>query len=120
MNYVIVVLVFIIGLFIVLASKNLIKKIIGLGIFQTAILLFYVSLGKVNGGKPPIIDLTKIGEVGEIFVSPVPQVLMLTAIVVGIATLAVAMAFIVKIKQNFETIEEDKILDKLNKDEFPS
>ena len=122
MNYIVVVLVLVVGLFIVLTSKNLIKKIIGLGIFQTSILLFYLSLGKIYGGKPPIIGIMQVtaGTQSEVFANPVPQVLMLTAIVVGIATLAVAMSFIIKIKLSFGTIEEDKIIKKLRTNEFSS
>jgi multicomponent Na+:H+ antiporter subunit C len=120
MNYLVVVIVFITGLYIVVSSKNLIKKIVGLGVFQTSILLFYISLGKVYGGVPPVLDFTKISVEKEIFVNPLPQVLMLTAIVVGIATMSVAMALIIRVKDKFYSVEEDVILEELNRDELTS
>jgi len=117
-HYIVVVILLMIGLFIVITSRNLIKKIIGLGIFQAAILLFYISLGKVYKAVPPIILAND--PVDKLYSSPLPQVLMLTAIVVGIATLAVAMSFIIKINENFDSIDEEEIISKIKEDEFTS
>lgn len=94
------------GFYGVMASGNLIKKLIGLSLFQTSVLLFYVSAGKVAGGVTPII---REGE-GIVHSNPLPHVLMLTAIVVGIATLAVGLAIVVRIRGSYGTIEEDEIL----------
>lgn len=93
--YFVAVIVFISGLYIMLASENYIRKIIGLGIFQNSILIFYVALGKVGSGVVPI----DVGG-GVIYSSPLPHVLMLTAIVVGFATLAVGLALVLRISQN--------------------
>ena len=90
----------------------------GLGIFQTAILLFYISMGKVHGGVPPIVEAHHLQD--QLYSSPLPQVLMLTAIVVGIATFAVAMSLVSKINQQFSTINDDEINKQLNEDEFTS
>jgi len=111
MNYVIVAILLVLGLLILLTTKNLIKKIVGLGIFQTAILLFYISLGRVHGGVPPIVEAKHLED--QLYSSPLPQVLMLTAIVVGIATFAVAMSLVSKINQEFGTINEDEIHEQL-------
>lgn len=94
------------GFYGVMATSNLIKKLIGLSLFQTSVLLFYVSAGKVEGGTTPIYH----GNTPEIYSNPVPQVLMLTAIVVGVATLAVGLAIVVRIRGSYGTIEEDEII----------
>jgi multicomponent Na+:H+ antiporter subunit C len=118
MSYITSVVLLSIGLLILLTTSNLLKKIVGLGIFQSAILLFYISLGKVDGGLPPIIQQSH--GLDQSYSSPLPQVLMLTAIVVGMATFAVAISFIARIKEQFGTIEEDKILEKMEEDESAS
>ena len=110
-NYWIVIILFTTGLYGVMARQNLIKKIIALNVFQTAVLLFYVSLSKIEGGTAPI--LIK-GAKHVIYDNPLPQVLMLTAIVVGISTTAVALSFVMLIYREYGTIEEDQILE-LNK-----
>lgn len=93
------------GFYTVMATSNLIKKLIGLSLFQTSVLLLYVSAGTVTHGIPPI------HEGGEqVYSNPLPQVLMLTAIVVGIATLAVGLALVVRIRGSYGTIEEDEII----------
>ena len=90
------------GLFIMLTSHNYIHKIIGLGIFQSSVLVFYLSLGKIKTGFVPIMQdgITS-------YTSPLPHVLMLTAIVVGFATLSVALSFIYQIYKHFGTVSED-------------
>ena len=105
-NYIIVIILMMTGLFIVIARANLIKKLIGLSIFQTSVFLFYISLGKVAGGTAPILD----GNPGTLYSNPLPHVLILTAIVVGVATTALGLALILRIKESFGTIEEDEIL----------
>ena len=94
------------GLFIVIARTNLIKKLIGLSIFQTSVFLFYISLGKVAGGTAPILD----GNPGTLYSNPLPHVLILTAIVVGVATTALGLALILRINEAFGSIEEDEII----------
>lgn len=105
-NYWIVIALMMSGLYVVIARRNLVKKVIGLNIFQTSVILFYVSMGKVRGGTAPIFD-----ERFQVYSNPLPHVLMLTAIVVGVATTAVALALVVRIKEACDTIEEDEILD---------
>lgn len=95
------------GFYAVMASSNLIKKLIGLSLFQTSVLLFYVAAGKVTNGTTPIYS-----DNAEIYSNPLPQVLMLTAIVVGVATLAVGLAIVVRIRGSYGTIEEDEIIAK--------
>ena len=102
-NYYIVIVLMMTGLYVVIAKDNLIKKVIGLNIFQVSVIMFYVSLSTVKGGTPPIIDGS------EIYSNPVPHVLMLTAIVVGVATTALALALVVRIDEEYGTIEEFEI-----------
>lgn len=103
-NYWIVVLLMMAGFYIVIASSNLVKKIVGLNIFQTSVFIFYISMGKVEGGTAPII---MDGDV--IYSNPLPHVLILTAIVVGVATTALGLALVVRIKRAYNTVEEDEI-----------
>jgi multicomponent Na+:H+ antiporter subunit C len=105
-NYWIIVVLMMTGLYIVVARGNLVKKIIGLNVFQTSVFLFYISLAKVSGGTAPILT----GK-DEVFSNPLPHVLILTAIVVGIATTALGLAIVVRIREAFDTIEEDEIHD---------
>ena len=105
-NYIIVTILMMTGLFIVIARTNLIKKLIGLSIFQTSVFLFYISLGKVAGGTAPILD----GNPGTLYSNPLPHVLILTAIVVGVATTALGLALILRINEAFGSIEEDEII----------
>ena len=93
------------GLFIVIARGNLIKKLVGLGIFQTSVYLLYVAPGKIVGGTAPIVT-AGFG----LYSNPLPHVLILTAIVVGVATLALGLALVVRIREAYGTIEEDEIL----------
>ena len=105
-NYIIVIILMMTGLFIVIARTNLIKKLIGLSIFQTSVFLFYISLGKVAGGTAPILD----GNPSTLYSNPLPHVLILTAIVVGVATTALGLALILRINEAFGSIEEDEII----------
>lgn len=104
-NYWIVVGLMMAGLYVVIDRSNLVKKVIGINLFQTSVILFYVSMGKIRGGTAPIL---KDGV--EVYSNPLPHVLMLTAIVVGVATTAVALALVVRIKEAYGSIEEDEIL----------
>lgn len=105
-NYWISAALMLIGFYTMISKKNFIKKIIGMNIFQTAIILFYISIADVEGRAAPILVEGKLK-----YVNPLPQVLMLTAIVVGVSTTAVAISLIMKIYQKYKTIEEDKILE---------
>ena len=87
-----------------IARHNLVKKLIGLSIFQTAIFYFYISLGKVTGGSAPIIDADV-----TTYSNPLPHVLILTAIVVGVATTALGLALVIRIHDSTGSIEEDDI-----------
>jgi len=93
------------GLYIMISRYNLVKKIIGLGVFQTSIFYLYITMGKVDGGTAPILVEGK----ELVYSNPVPHVLILTAIVVGVATSAVALALIVRIYEAYDTIEEDEL-----------
>ena len=103
-NYWIVIYLMMAGLYIVMARANLIKKMVGLSIFQASVFVFYLTMGKVSGGTAPIVI-----DGDPVYSNPLPHVLILTAIVVGVATLALGLALIVRIKESYETIEEDDI-----------
>ena len=105
-NYLIVILLMMIGLFLVISRANLVKKLVGLSIFQTSVFLFYITLGRVSGGTAPILT----GAPDTLYSNPLPHVLILTAIVVGVATTALGLALILRIKESFGSIEEDEIL----------
>lgn len=99
------VFIMVAGLYVVIARENLIKKLIGLSIFQTAVYLLYIAPGKLIGGTAPIYS-----EAFRVYSNPLPHVLILTAIVVGVATLALGLALVVRIHEAYDTIEEDEIL----------
>jgi multicomponent Na+:H+ antiporter subunit C len=103
-NYWIVIVLMMVGFYIVIAQHNMIKKIVGLNIFQVSVFIFYISMGKIKGGTAPILDKGI-----EIYSNPVPHVLILTAIVVGVATTALALALVVRVRDAYGTIEEDDI-----------
>ena len=105
--YLIVVVLAMTGLYVVMAKSNLIKKMIGLNILQVAVIMFYVAMGKVAGGTAPIVPVGADGT--EVYSNPIPHVLMLTAIVVGVATTALGLSFVVRIHEAYDTIEEDEI-----------
>lgn len=116
-SYFVTILLLMVGLFIVIARSNLIKKLIGLGLFQTAVYLLYIAPGKLIGGVAPI-----VGEGFQVYSNPLPHVLILTAIVVGVATLALGLALVVRIKEAYGSIEEEVVLgldaeDELNANE---
>ena len=103
-NYWVVVFLMMVGFYVVIAHGNLVKKIVGLNIFQTSVFILYISMGKVHGGAPPILD-----DNVSLYSNPLPHVLILTAIVVGVATTALALALIVRIREAYGTIEEEEI-----------
>jgi len=103
-NYWIVIFLMMVGFYVVIAHGNLIKKVIGLNIFQTSVFILYITMGKVDGGAAPILD-----DAVTVYSNPLPSVLILTAIVVGVATTAVALALIIRIKEAYGTVEEDEI-----------
>ena len=108
-NYWIVIVMMMTGLYIVMSRENLIKKMMGLNIFQVSVILFYISMGKVEGGTAPIIVE---GAEKVLYSNPLPQVLMLTAIVVGVATTALGLALTVRIGEAYGSLEEDEIVDR--------
>jgi multicomponent Na+:H+ antiporter subunit C len=93
-----------IGLYAVIARHNMVKKLIGLSLFQTAVFLLFITVGKVSGGTAPILD-----PAFSLYSNPLPHVLILTAIVVSVSTLAVGLALAISIKREYGTIEEDDI-----------
>lgn len=112
-NYWIIIILMMIGFYIVVSRGNLVKKVIGLNVFQASVFLFYISVGKVAGGTTPILT-----EGHTLYSNPLPHVLILTAIVVGISMTAVAMALVVRIKQAYGSIEEEDILEADHEAEF--
>jgi multicomponent Na+:H+ antiporter subunit C len=123
-NYWIYITLMMIGLYAIIAKNNLIKKIVGMNIFQTAIILFYISIGAKKGATIPIIEHGHGGHNNGIdslvihaadYINPLPHVLMLTAIVVAVATLGVALALAIKVYNQYQTLEEDEILAQIRK-----
>jgi multicomponent Na+:H+ antiporter subunit C len=105
-NYWAAVILLMIGLYIVITRGNLIKKVIGLNVFQSGVLLLYISMGYIIGATAPIAQSGV-----TTYSNPLPHVLILTAIVVAVATSALALALIVRIKEDYGTIEEDDIIE---------
>ena len=103
-NYVIAITLAMIGFYVLIERGNLIKKLVGLNVFQTSVFLLYISMGKIEGGTPPI----HYDGVAP-FSNPLPHVLILTAIVVAVATLSVGLALVIRIREAYGTIEEDEI-----------
>ena len=103
-NYWIVIFLMMVGFYVVIAHGNLIKKVVGLNIFQTSVFILYISMGKVESGAAPILD-----DAVTAYSNPLPHVLILTAIVVGVATTALALALIVRIQEAYGTVEEEEI-----------
>jgi len=106
-NYWAVIVLMMVGLYIMISRGNLVKKLMGMNIFQVSVIMFYVSMGKVIGGTPPILIE---GRSDVVYSNPLPHVLMLTAIVVGVATTAVGLALAVRVKEAYGTVEEDEIV----------
>ena len=103
-NYWVVIFLMMTGFYVVIASGNLVKKIIGLNLFQASVFILYISMGKVSGGAAPILR-----ETIQTYSNPLPHVLILTAIVGGVATTALGLALVVRIKEAYGTTEEDEI-----------
>lgn len=116
-NTFICIFLMMVGFFGVIAPTNLVKKLIGLSIFQVSVLLYYISIAKIKDAAAPILKIENhqlvesINGQEIIYNNPLPHVLMLTAIVVGVAVLAVGLALIVRIKESYGTIEEDEIIE---------
>ncbi len=105
-NYWIVIFLMMAGFYVVVARGNLIKKLVGLNVFQASVFVLYISMGKVSGGTAPI-----IADHITTYSNPLPHVLILTAIVVDVATTALGLALVVRINRAYGTIEEDEIHD---------
>jgi len=116
-NYWMYILLIVIGLYGMMAKNNLMKKLIGMNIFQWAIILFYISIGAKRGGTIPIIMTTNPTDVVRAadYINPLPHVLMLTAIVVGVATTGIALTLLIIIYRRYGTLEEDRIIRALQK-----
>ncbi|MFP3016048.1 MAG: cation:proton antiporter subunit C [Wolbachia sp.] len=102
-NYTIIIVLMVLGLYIIINDKNLIKKMIGVSVFQASVLLFYISLGYIKNSLPPILVSNFYS-----YSNPIPHVLMLTAIVVGIATFSVGLSIAVKMEEKYGTIDQGK------------
>ncbi len=123
LNYWIYIALMMIGMYAMIVKKNLVKKIIGMNILQTAVILFFISIGAKSKATIPIIEHAEHLNGAENhaihavdYINPLPHVLMLTAIVVSVATLGVALALIVKLHERCNTLEEDEILAQLKED----
>ena len=120
-NYWVVIFLMMVGFYALISRGNLVKQVIGLNIFQTSVIIFYVSTGKITGGTAPILigDDHGAAEAGAevLYSNPLPHVLMLTAIVVGVATMAMALALVVRIRETYGTIEDDEIQEQVLADE---
>ena len=108
-NYWLFVVLMMTGLYIVISKGNLVKKIVGLNIFQVSVFMFYISMGKIRGGTAPIFPTDMNIDPAVVYSNPLPHVLILTAIVVGIATTSLGLALIVRIREEYDSIEEDRI-----------
>ena len=110
-NYWVFIVLMAMGLYVVMSRGNLIKKIVGMNVFQSSVFLFFISLGKTEGGTAPIVWHAHEAEdlAGTLYANPLPHVLILTAIVVGVSTTAVALSLVVRIFQAYGTIEEDEL-----------
>ena len=106
-NYFLVIILMMLGFYAVIARGNMVKKMIGLNIFQTSVFILYISMGKVSNGTAPILT----GDSSTVYSNPLPHVLILTAIVVGVATTAVGYALIIRIQESFTTIADDEIIE---------
>ena len=106
-NYLAVIVLMMSGLYIAISRGNLVKKIMGMNVFQASVILMYVSMGKIHGGTAPILVE---GVPDVVYTNPVPHVLMLTAIVVGVASAALGLALVVRTKEAYGTVEEDEIV----------
>ena len=103
-NYWAFIFLMMVGFYILISQGNLIKKIVGLSVFQTSVFILYISMGKIRGGTAPILT-----EGDPVYSNPLPHVLILTAIVVGVATTALGLSLVVRIHEAYGTVEEDEI-----------
>ena len=114
LNFWIYILLMMLGLYAMIAKNNLVKKIIGMNILQTSVILFFISISAKKGATIPIIDHSEAAGQHAVnavdFINPLPHVLMLTAIVVAVATLGVALALVIKLYEQYGTLEEDEII----------
>ena len=121
-NYWVVIFLMMVGFYALISRGNLVKKVVGLNLFQTSVIIFYVSTGKIVGGTAPILieddHGVAEGTAEVLYSNPLPHVLMLTAIVVGVATMAMALALVVRIKETFGTIEDDEIQEQVLADQL--
>lgn len=113
-NYYVVVVLMMIGFYTVIARGNMIKKIMGLNLFQTSVFILFISAGKIIGGSTPIYQKGV-----EVYSNPLPHVLILTAIVVGVATTAVGLALAVRVRETCGTVEDDELVGIDDPDEEP-
>ncbi|MEO1143036.1 MAG: cation:proton antiporter subunit C [Pseudomonadota bacterium] len=111
MNYWLFIVMMMTGFYIVVARGNYVKKIVGLNVFQVSVFMFYISTGKITGGTAPIYPIDLDVNPDVVYSNPLPHVLILTAIVVGVATTSLGLALIVRIREEYGTIEEEEILD---------
>lgn len=112
-NYYLVIILMMLGFYAVIARGNMVKKMVGLNIFQTSVFMLYISVGKIDGGTAPILT----GDPTSVYSNPLPHVLILTAIVVGVATTAVGYALIIRIYEAYGTIEDDEVAVLTNSDQ---
>ena len=112
-NYYLVIILMMLGFYAVIARGNMVKKMVGLNIFQTSVFMLYISVGKIDGGTAPILT----GDPASVYSNPLPHVLILTAIVVGVATTAVGYALIIRIYEAYGTIEDDEMAVLINSDQ---
>ncbi len=110
-NYWLFIILMMTGFYIVVSRGNLLKKVVGLNIFQVSVFMFYISIGKITEGTAPIFPVDMKIDPDAVYSNPLPHVLILTAIVVGIATTALALALIIRIREEYKTSEEDEIYD---------
>ena len=109
-NYEVFIFLMMVGFYTIISRHNLVKKLLGLSLFQTSVFIFYISMGKITGGTAPII-LEHVDDAEHVIYSnPVPHVLILTAIVVGIATTSVGLSLVVRIKEAYGSMESDEIM----------
>jgi len=111
-NYWIISLLMLVGVYGMMAKKNLLKKLMGMNILQVGVILFYLTFSPKRGAVLPVFD-EHLGTAVDAYANPLPQALMLTAIVVGVATTGVALALLIRIYQRHGTLEEDEILEKM-------
>ncbi|MBW2611424.1 MAG: cation:proton antiporter subunit C [Deltaproteobacteria bacterium] len=120
LNYWVYIVLMMVGLYAMIAKNNLVKKVVGMNILQTAIILFFISIGTKHNATIPIIQHAHGLETHAVqavnYANPLPHVLMLTAIVVAVATLGVALALIIRLHRQYHTLEEDEILAQLEED----